>query len=162
MQKNKLIVVMGVSGAGKSTIGRLLAQHLALPFFDADDFHSKENKAKMAAGTPLNDDDRYSWLIRLNEMLVEHQKSGVVLACSALKNSYRKQMQQGVAQDLEIVFLTGTFKLLQERLQQRKNHYMPASLLQSQLATLEIPEDAITIDITDSPEQILQKIIHQL
>ena len=140
-----IVVVMGVSGAGKSTIGKLLAERLGVPFLDADEYHPPENVAKMAAGTPLNDADRWPWLELLNGKLIEQKNA--VLACSALKEVYRQRLSQGIA-DCRFVYLRGSLELIRSRLAERKHRYMPASLLESQFATIEPPSDAIAIDIS--------------
>lgn len=144
-----IVVVMGVSGSGKSTLGALLAERLGVPFLDADEYHPPENVAKMAAGTPLTDEDRWPWLARLNAEL--RKKESAVLACSALKESYRRALTQGLA-DCRIVHLRGGIELIRARLQARQHRYMPASLLESQFATLEPPADAVTVDISQPPE----------
>ncbi len=147
------IVVMGVSGCGKTTVGKLLAASLALPFVDADDLHPPRNVALMAAGTPLTDDDRRDWLQACGAALQAASPSGVVLACSALKRRYRDGLREAVP-GLRWLFLQGSAAQLQARLAARQGHYMPASLLYSQLATLEPPmagEAALTLDIGESP-----------
>ena len=146
---------MGVSGCGKSTVGSLLAKELAVPFYDADDFHPAVNIAKMKAGTPLTDKDRQPWLLSLHSLLANHKQEGAVLACSALKESYRKTL----AGDIEVnwVYLQGEFALIQARMQERA-HFMPASLLESQFDTLEPLKSGLTLDISDSPELLVQKI----
>ena len=150
-----IVVVMGVSGSGKSTIGRLLAERLGLPFLDADEFHPPENVAKMAAGIPLTDADRQPWLELLNANL--RVRDNAVLACSALKESYRRTLSQGLA-DCRFVHLRGSLELIRARLAERKHRYMPASLLESQFGTLEPPQDAIEIDIGQTPEACLRAI----
>ena len=156
----QIIFIMGVSGSGKTTIGQLLAAEKDLPFFDADDFHPKENVEKMKAGKPLNDNDRAPWLDRLNELAKEQLiHKGAVITCSALKEQYRIRLEQGLSVKPKWVFLNGDFELILARINQRANHYMPASLLQSQFDALEIPEDAIKIDITGQPEAIVQSIL---
>ncbi len=162
MSKNKLFVVMGVSGVGKTTVGRLLAEKLILPFLDADDFHPKENIEKMSSGVPLNDDDRYGWLLALNKVLQQHQKGGAVLACSALKEKYRDLISKGLATSVTFVFLEGTYAQLLERLRERKGHFMPPELLKSQLETLEPPQSAIKIGISHTPDKIVEQITRQL
>ncbi len=147
---------MGVSGCGKTTMGRLLAASLALPFIDADDLHPPRNVALMAAGTPLSDDDRCGWLQACAAALQAAAGSGAVLACSALKRRYRDRLRES-APGLRWIFLHGSADALQARLAARRGHYMPASLLHSQLATLEPPsadENALTLDISDSPENL--------
>jgi carbohydrate kinase (thermoresistant glucokinase family) len=139
-----IVVVMGVSGCGKSTVGQLLASRLGCPFLDADEFHPPANVAKMAAGTPLTDTDRQPWLELLNAKLRGHENA--VLACSALKESYRQILAQGLA-DCRFVHLRGSIDLIRARLAERRHRYMPASLLESQFATLEPPRGAIEVDI---------------
>ena len=159
-----VIVVMGVSGCGKSTVARALAARLALPFIEGDALHPPRNVALMAAGTPLTDADRQGWLQALAEVLAQAAPAGTVLACSALKRGYRDQLRRA-APALRLVHLTGPTALLQERLQGRSGHYMPASLLPSQLQALEPPapeEQAITLSITLRPEQLLDELCRQL
>jgi gluconokinase len=151
-----IVVVMGVSGSGKSTIGEPLAARLGFPFLDADEYHPPENVAKMASGTPLTDADRKPWLQKLNGMLRE--QNDAVLACSALKESYRKLLSQGLT-DCHFVHLRGSLELIRSRLADRKHRYMPASLLESQFATLEPPTDAIEVDITQAPEHCVEEIV---
>lgn len=140
---------MGVSGCGKSTIGALLAERLRFPFLDADEFHPPANVAKMAAGTPLTDEDRRPWLELLNERL--RALPDAVLACSALKERYRQTLAKGIA-DCRFVHLRGSRELIAARLAARRHRYMPASLLDSQFAALEAPADAITLDIGQVPD----------
>lgn len=144
---------MGVSGCGKSTIGRLLAGRLGLPFLDADEFHPPANVAKMAAGVPLEDADRWPWLARLHAELAAAAGTGrgAVLACSALKAAYRERLRQGL-DACRFVHLRGSPALIAARLAERRHRYMPASLLASQFAALEPPADAIEIDIAQPPE----------
>jgi gluconokinase len=149
-----IIVVMGVSGSGKSTVGALLARRLGAEFLDADEFHPPGNVAKMAAGVPLTDADRKPWLERLNAELGKRQ--GAVLACSALKESYRRTLAQGV--ECRFVHLRGSLELIRARMQARSHRYMPASLLESQFATLEPPADAIDVDIAEPPERCVERI----
>ncbi len=158
-----MVVVMGVSGVGKSTIGEQLAARLGCAYLDADDFHPAENVAKMAAGTPLNDADRAPWLARLNAELRAREARGedAVLACSALKERYRERLAEGVAR-FELVYLHASEALLRERLGDRRHRYMPATLLASQLATLEPPARAIAIDVSAPPERCVEQIIAAL
>jgi gluconokinase len=156
-------VVMGVSGCGKSTVGRQLADSLGLLFLEGDEFHPKENVDRMAAGIALTDDDRRVWLRRLCERLAQARTAneGVVLACSALKRSYRDVLRRG-APALQLVHLHGSRELLIERMGSREGHYMPASLLDSQLATLEEPtadERPLRFDVSLSPEAIVTAIV---
>jgi carbohydrate kinase (thermoresistant glucokinase family) len=160
------IVVMGVSGSGKSTVGRLLAQTLRMPFQDGDELHPPDNIARMAAGVPLTDADRQDWLAAIGKRLAAAggRRDGVVVACSALKRAYRDQLR-AVAPDLRLVYLQGPAPLLAERLAARRDHYMPASMLPSQLAALESPgsdEGAIAVDVAQSPEAIVQAVCRQL
>jgi gluconokinase len=154
-----IVIVMGVTGAGKTTVGRLLATELGAEFIDADDYHPPANVAKMRSGTPLDDTDRAPWLARLNAMLGERESAGrgVVLACSPLKAAYRCKLVEGLTK-VRLVHLTGSESLLRERLDARHGHYMNPRLLDSQLATLEEPGDAITIDIFQSPAEMVRAI----
>jgi gluconokinase len=154
-----ILVVMGVSGAGKTTIGRALARELGWPFLDADDYHPPGNVAKMAAGTPLDDEDRWPWLESINARL-KHEENAV-LACSALKESYRQRLCAG-RQDCRIVYLHGSFELIAQRASARRHRYMPASLLESQFATLEPPANAIRIDVAADPSACVAAILAQL
>jgi carbohydrate kinase (thermoresistant glucokinase family) len=149
---------MGVSGCGKSTVGALLAQRLGADFLDADEFHPPANVAKMASGTPLTDADRLPWLERLNAELGSRIQA--VLACSALKESYRKVLTAGI--DCQVVHLRGPIELIRARLQRRQHRYMPASLLESQFATLEAPASAIEVDIDRSPEDCVEAVVAAL
>ena len=159
--KEKVIVVAGVSGSGKSTIGKLLAERLNLPFKDADDYHPQANVDKMAGGSPLNDTDRKPWLeILAHEIEGWAQSNGAVLACSALRESYRQLLSQKVAP--QWVFLDGSFELLKSRLDNRKGHFFNSELLQSQLDTLEEPDYGIHVSIEPSPEAIVDEIIKKL
>jgi len=154
-----IVVVMGVSGSGKSTIGQPLAERLGFPFFDADEFHPPENVAKMAAGTPLTDADRWPWLALLNAKLKEEKNA--VLACSALKQSYRDALAAELT-DCRFVHLRGSIELIRARLADRKHRYMPASLLDSQFATLEPPREAIEVDIAHAPAQCIDAVIRAI
>lgn len=155
---NRIYYVMGVSGTGKSTIGKLVAAAFGLPFFDGDDFHPKANIEKMASGIPLNDSDRAGWLKDLNALAYSHKESGAVIACSALKVNYRTLLRKNLEKETAFIFLQGSFDQVYERLQQRKGHYMPKDLLQSQFDTLEEPTEALTINIAESPNEILHTI----
>lgn len=142
-----IVVVMGVTGCGKTTVGAALGERLGWPFLDADDFHPPANVAKMASGTPLVDDDRWPWLDRIAGELsgIEARGGSAVLACSALKEIYRRRI--AVGGDLRFVHLCGAQATIAARLAVRKHRYMPASLLASQYATLEPPSDAIDVDV---------------
>lgn len=150
---------MGVSGSGKSTIGAPLAARLGLAFLDADEFHPPENVAKMAAGIPLTDDDRRPWLERLNGEL--RSRRSAVLACSALRRSYRELLARDLPAPV-FVFLKGEIELIRSRLAARRHRYMPASLLESQFATLEPPADAIEVDVAQPPERCVELILAAL
>ena len=147
------VLVMGVSGCGKTTIGRALAQQLGARFLDGDDFHPEANVRKMASGTPLGDQDRWPWLARLNAELrgCEARNEPAVLACSALKGAYREALREGLM-GLKTVYLHGAPALIEARLAARQHRYMPASLLQSQLEALEPPQDAVRVDIALPPQ----------
>jgi carbohydrate kinase (thermoresistant glucokinase family) len=163
--KQANIIVMGVSGSGKTTIGELLAQQLGRPFYDGDDYHSAANVAKMAAGNPLTDADRHDWLATLATHLGEWEKEGgAVLACSALKETYRQTLQAGEQLPLTWVFLDGSRELLEKRLEGRHDHYMKASMLDSQLDTLEKPTYGVHIELTNSetPAQVVARIVARL
>ena len=158
-----IVVLMGVSGAGKTTVGRLLAAELGWPLYDADDFHPAANIEVMRAGSPLTDADRAAWLDALHGALAELVREGksAVLACSALKRSYRERLLGGdadVARATRFVHLKGTPELIRRRLEARAHHFMPAALLPSQFAILEEPVDAVAIDIAASPAMIVRRI----
>jgi gluconokinase len=162
-----IILLMGVSGSGKTTIGKLLAESLDWKFSDADDFHSPENINKMQHGIPLSDVDRIPWLQDL-QTAIKHwlqENQNVVLACSALKDSYRQFLvwdTDGLSPTggdrLKLVYLKGSYELIQKRLQERHNHYMSEKLLESQFNTLEEPLNTIYIDIAETPQTIVQNI----
>jgi gluconokinase len=154
-----IVVVMGVTGAGKTTVGQRLAAALGAEFVDADDYHPPENVAKMRAGVPLDDDDRRPWLARLNAILREHAAAGraVVLACSALKAMYRAALLAEVP-GARLVFLHGGRDLIAARLAARRGHYMDPGLLDSQFAALEPPQESIVVDVGGTPEAIVAAI----
>ena len=154
-----IIVIIGVAGAGKTLIGSLLAADLGWPFLDADDFHPAANVAKMRSGMPLRDEDRAAWLDRLCAALTEIAASGrsAVLACSALKRAYRERLA-AAGGDVRVVYLKGSFELIDTRLRERKDHYFGAELLPSQFAALEEPDDAVVLDIDAAPQTIVRQI----
>ena len=153
---------MGVTGAGKTTVGTLLAKQLGWQFADADDFHSPLNKEKMSRGVALTDADRGPWLQAIHEAMVQWEAAGqnAVVACSALKHAYRKLLREGV--NAKFVYLRGTAELILERLQQRKGHYATGELVASQFAALEAPKGDYVVDIADPPESIVKEIRRQL
>lgn len=151
-----LVIVTGVSGSGKTTLGSSLADKLNVPFFDADDFHTEENVAKMSRGIPLNDEDRMPWLKNLANLLLDSEKSGgAVLACSALKEHYRKILQ--VNGELKWIHLQGARDLIWERMLARQNHYMKAEMLDSQFATWEEPDYGLKLSIAQDPMSMLEE-----
>jgi gluconokinase len=157
-----IVVLMGVTGAGKSTIGTLLAERTGAVFADADDYHPAANKAKMAAGHPLNDEDRQPWLEILNRLMrgwFEAGKNGV-MACSALKEKYRATLAAGMREGaVKFVWLDGPRNLIEERLAERSHEFMDPKLLESQFETLEPPKDALRIVNDRSPEEIVNQIL---
>ncbi|UZD22684.1 gluconokinase [Algoriphagus halophytocola] len=156
-----LVIVTGVSGSGKTTLGSHLADKLNVPFFDADDFHTQENVAKMSRGFPLNDEDRMPWLNNLAKLLLDSEKSGgAVLACSALKEHYRKILQ--VSAELKWIHLQGAKELIWERMLARKNHYMKAEMLDSQFATWEEPGYGLKLSIAQEPNAMLEEALAYL
>ena len=161
MNKVPIFYIMGVSGCGKSTIGKMLAKSFDIPFFDGDDYHPEANVKKMASGSPLNDDDRKGWLASLNELAISNKNKGAVIACSALKKMYRTQLKENIEQQTNFVYLKGSFEEIHERLQQRKGHFMPVDLLKSQFDTLETPQDAITVSIQLTPQEIIKETLKQ-
>jgi len=154
-----IAVLMGVSGSGKTTIGERVAARLGWHFIDADDHHPAANVAKMSAGIPLEDEDRWPWLDKLNGLL--RAEGDAVLACSALKEAYRQRLLAGVG-ERRLVFLAGDKALIASRLAARKHRYMPASLLDSQFATLEAPAQAIRVDVSAPVERSVDVIVQAL
>jgi gluconokinase len=156
-----IVIVFGVSGAGKTTIGKLLVRELSWHFYEADEFHSHANVEKMRRGVPLTDEDRWPWLEKLRE-LVERSvavNENAVLACSALKRAYRNRLR--VSAEVKFVFLRGHYALISEQLRQRHGHFMNPALLQSQFADLEEPkpdEDVLTIELGRTPQELVDEI----
>lgn len=158
------VIIMGVSGSGKTTVGRALAQRLGWPFYDGDDLHPAANVAKMAAGIPLDDADRAGWLAALATIIaggVARGEGGVV-ACSALKARYRAVLCAPTAGQVEFVYLRGSYEVILARMQRRTGHFMPPRLLRSQFDALEEPIGVITVDVTWVLEDQLREILHQL
>jgi gluconokinase len=158
-----IIILMGVTGCGKTTIGKQLAHELSWPFYDGDDFHPRANVEKMCSGIPLTDDDRDPWLATLQNLILEKLRAmqPAILACSALKQKYRDRLQVD-RENVRLVFLQGDFATIAERLAARTNHYMNPNLLASQFAALEEPHDALVVDIAQSPESIVSRIRMEL
>ena len=160
MKTSPLILIMGVSGSGKTTIGKLLADRLAGTFMDADDFHPIANINKMSRGEPLNDEDRWPWLDAVASAVREHAgPCPLVLACSALKESYRNRLQLGQS---PVIFLAGSRETIEHRLSSRRGHFMPSQLLDNQLKDLEEPNEAITVSIASTPRKIVDRIVRAL
>jgi gluconokinase len=156
-----IVIVFGVSGAGKTTIGKLLAEHLGWRFYEADDFHPRANIEKLRSGRPLTDEDRCPWLERLREQIARSltTKENAVLACSALKRSYRERLR--VSDDVKFVFLHGDYALVERQLRHRRGHFMNPALLKSQFADLEEPgtgEDVLTIKLGRTPQELVEEI----
>jgi gluconokinase len=157
-----VILLMGVAGSGKTTVGRLLAGVLGWHFEDADDYHSPQNIAKMQAGIPLSDEDRQPWLLALHEAIAGWSQAGdnVVLACSALKQAYRDLLI--TSSEVKLVYLRGSYSLIEDRLASRQGHYAHVDLLRSQLEAVEEPKDGVVIDVSAPPEAIAIEIRRRL
>jgi len=156
-----IVIVFGISGAGKTTIGKLLAEQLGWQFYEGDDFHPRTNIEKMHSGRPLTDEDRWPWLERLREQIARSitAKENAVLACSALKRAYRERLC--VSDDMKFAFLHGDYALIERQLRRRRGHFMNPVLLQSQFADLEEPqpdEEAMTIELGRTPEELAEEI----
>lgn len=160
MRAPRFIILMGVAGSGKTTVGRILAETLGWEFYDGDDFHPPENIAKMAAGFPLNDADRLPWLETLHDLIASRLGEGrsLVLACSALKERYRQTLLNG-NEGGQVVYLKGSYDLIRSRMLGRSGHFMKPELLQSQFETLEEPIDAVTVDISRPVNEIVKDIL---
>ena len=164
-----VILVMGVTASGKTTVGHLLAERLRWPFADADDFHSASNKEKMSRGIPLTDEDRQPWLTAIHDQIWRWMAAGqnAVITCSALKKSYREILLAPPADAvapgaIKILFLRGTYEVIAQRLRNRRGHFADEKLLPSQFATLEVPQDAIAVDIDQIPEKIVDEALQRL
>ena len=161
MQSRPIVVVMGVTGVGKTTIGSQVAARLGVPFVDADDFHDPKDIARMHRGEALDDAARAPWLDRLNAELQRRAAGGIVLACSALKRSYRERLVRGLPA-VRFVLLTTDPGVIEERIGDRVGHFAGAALLPSQLETLECPDDAVVVDATGSPAAVSEAVLHGL
>lgn len=158
-----VVILMGVSGAGKTTVGELLAAQLGWPFYDGDDFHPAANVARMRRGEALTDEDRWPWLEALGDHIRALAAEGrsAVIACSALKASYRDRLLTG-SEDARIVYLKGSYELIDERLRSRSGHFFDAGLLASQFEVLEEPGDVIVVDVDRTPERVVAEIRRRL
>jgi gluconokinase len=165
-----VILVMGIEGTGKTTVGKMLAERLHWEFADADDFHSAANKEKMKQGIALTDADRVPWLAAIRDQIwrwIAEKKNGAI-TCSALKQSYRDLLLsappglEGHKDEVKTVYLHGTYPLIAERLHERQGHFAGEALLASQFATLEEPRDAISIDVNQTPEEIVDEVLRRL
>ncbi len=162
MNKKVQILVMGVSGSGKSTIGTLLAKSLGATYLEGDDFHTPENVTKMSDGFALTDEDRWPWLDKLAQVAKTNSESGFVMACSALKESYRSYLLDKIGPQLQIVYLDGDFDLIEKRMKLRSDHYMPTALLKSQFEALESPVNAWVFKISQSAHEIVKNIVNRI
>jgi len=172
MLENHAVVIMGVSGSGKTTIGELLSARLGCDFIDADSLHPAENREKLRNGIPLTDDDRWPWLEAVRNCIKERTDEGksIVVACSALKQAYRdflaeggqKATNQERSHDIQFVYLSGDISTIRERREKRRGHFMNPSLLESQFATLEPPVEAIVVDVDWAPEEIIRVVLMRL
>ncbi|MFC7306858.1 gluconokinase [Streptomyces monticola] len=164
MESGRVVVVMGVTGTGKSTVGELIAAGLAVPYAEADDFHPQANVEKMRSGTPLDDEDRRPWLDAIGRWAKERTGLGGVVSCSALKRAYRDRLR-AAAPGLVFVHLHGSRALITERQSARKGHFMPSSLIDSQFATLEplAPDErGFVVDVTPEPPVIVEQVLREL
>lgn len=163
-ERARAFIIMGVAGCGKSTVGKLLADRLGLRFHDGDDYHPAENLARLRAGIPLTDADRWPWYAILRRLIVSTLEKGdsLVLACSALKESYRQQLDPFRDGSVLFIWLDGDYELIESRMMARQGHFMPASLLKSQFETLEKPADALRLEVSVDPELMVDSLLHEL
>lgn len=163
-----MLVVMGVSGSGKSTVAAQVAGRIGAIYVDGDDLHPPENVAKMRSGTPLTNSDRWPWLDRVARELVDKraQQQGIIVACSALKRAYRDRLREGTGGNVRFIFLDASFEVIDARLAKQIHHFMPEALLRSQFATLQRPSadeiDVVTVQVDQSPEQVTADIVASL
>ena len=162
METVGIIFVMGVSGCGKTTVGKMLAGKLSVPFFDGDDYHPEANIIKMRAGKPLDDSDRCGWLKALNRLAIDNAAGGAVIACSALKKAYRKILFEELEGRYRFVYLEGSYESIMDRLGKRQGHFMPAALLKSQFEDLEEPDECIRVPIEPAPAEIAEIILEKM
>ena len=157
-----ILLIMGVTGSGKTTVGRMLAERLGWVYLDADDFHSPSNKEKMHQGIPLTEADRIPWLDAMHAALQAEAAQGksVVLACSALRQEYRERLMAGL--DVKLIYLRGSRELIATRLAKRMNHFAGVPILDDQFAVLEEPHDAVVVDISETPEQMVDEILRKI
>ena len=157
-------IIMGVSGSGKSTVGKLLSDRTGWQFFDADDFHPQSNIDKMSRGVPLTDSDRLPWLYKLHDLITDILNAGNqgILACSALKSDYRDLLSDNYSNGVVFIYLRGDYDCIKSRMKQRQGHFMEEDMLRSQFAALEEPKNAVVLDISLSPEEIVEEILKVL
>lgn len=162
--RGRAYVVMGVAGCGKSTVGRLLAKELGIPFHDGDDYHPEANRLKMHAGIPLTDEDRWPWYDILRKLIEDALSKGesLVLACSALKQVYRDRLDPTRDGRTLFIWLDGSFELIEARMKSRQGHFMPVSLLKSQFETLEKPGHCLRVDVAVDPDTMVKSILSTL
>lgn len=163
--ENMILIVMGVSGSGKSTVAQVLASLTGWQFAEGDAYHSETNRAKMSSGVALNDEDRLPWLWSLHGVLMRWRETGQsgILTCSALRQQYREILCEGIpAEEYRLVMLEGSREVLARRLSKRSGHFMNPALLASQIATLELPQDALCISVEQTPEQMARKILDEI
>lgn len=157
-----VLIVMGVAGCGKTSVGRMLSEKLGWKYYEGDDYHPKENVEKMSNGIPLNDDDRKPWLLKLRSIIEDALSQGIniIITCSALKESYREILK--VNKEVKFIYLKGSYELIEARMKLRKNHFMKPGMLKSQFEALQEPADAITIEIDQSLEDIQKNILSEI
>ncbi len=157
-----IIIIMGVSGSGKSTVGKLLGEKLGWRFYEGDNYHTKSNIQKMQSGIPLDDEDRKPWLLNLRSIIEKSLSANenIILSCSALKESYRKILQ--INDEVKFVYLKGSLDTIKRRMNQRQNHFMKTNLLQSQFDALEEPALSLVVDVNNPPEEIIEIILKKI